>query len=574
MTRFPGNRILALSWSEDRPETIERFAALTDGWSIDEAAGALLASERADCFASTGEAAVALGAKLLANRARATAMDAATVLTRRDFPALVRELASPLQLAWRQGASINVATDAFGIGQIFTIERDGMAAFSTSATLLAELFDVPLDHGALTAFALFGAFPEDESAFEGVRKLPAGATAELVDGRCRMHTAPTQASAGGSVDDSFVAAVRAMHDAFPDADLELSGGLDSRLILAALPRDQRRGHRAVTIGVPGSGDVEVARRIAAAEGLRHELIDISGMAALDADALDTLLADAVTAYDHAANPIDKAALAYAGRFVDSPARFGGQNGEILRGFFYPAQPLDAVPDEALALRLVRWRLEANDRVDPALFAVEPYAANKLAAEDRMVRRLLSFTGNWGERLDQFYLFERMQRWVGAGARNRFVDRTSLYPFFDPDFVAAAMAVPAATKNNSHAAYALLARLDPALAAVPLDNGRAPAAFVGSPFRARFADARQTAKKVAERVRRKLGGGGKPTLGSESIAQLWHRHRLFERLPIDALAGTGLFDIAALDRLHNGSWLPDRPTLGFVLMMSGLVRRGQ
>src|ERR1019366_9392837 len=107
----------------------------------------------------------------------------------------------------------------------------------------------------------------------------------------------------------------------------------------------------------------------------------------------------------------------------------------------------------------------------------------------------------------------------------------------------------------------LARLDPDLAAVPLDSGLRPLLVVEAPLRARLAETAYFLDKATSKVRRKLTGAGRSTLGSTSVSQLWHRHRLFGRLPRESLLATGLFDPAVLDTVVSGQWLPDRPTLG-------------
>jgi asparagine synthase (glutamine-hydrolysing) len=363
-----------------------------------------------------------------------------------------------------------------------------------------------------------------------------------------------------------------LSDAIPDAYLQLSGGLDRRLFLAALPAERRRRHRVVTIGGSASPDVRIARAITSRLDLRHEVIDTGSVERLGAQELHDTLQAAVHGYDFASNPIDKVSLMLANRQMGGGGCFNGQNGEILRGFYFPGQPLARRPDEALAQGLIRMRLEANDRVDPSLFPPERYRESRSRAEARAVRRLVSLGATWSDALDRFYLYERMQRWAGNGLSNFLSDRVYLCPFLDPDFVTASLAVPARARSNSRAAFELLAALDPELAAIPLDSGLRPSLVVEAPLRAQLAEAGYIVDKAVARLKRSLKGGGRATLGSATVAQLWHRHRLFERLPGDSLLATGLFEPTALDALLTGRLLPDRPTLGFLLMMAELVRR--
>lgn len=195
----------------------------------------------------------------------------------------------------------------------------------------------------------------------------------------------------------------------------------------------------------------------------------------------------------------------------STARFGGQNGESFRGFFYPGQPLEAEPDEALARRLVSWRLRANDQVDLKLLQTDGFLGRVAEIEQNLVGRLLNYGGPWYHALDRFYLEERMQRWVGAGSSNRFIDRTSLYPFFDEDVVAAALSLDGFDKKDSAAAYNMLVDIDLDLAKIALDNGIVPSAAWTDEVR-RSSDWRGKEKRWLKRSRGGCWGGSAPPWG--------------------------------------------------------------
>ena len=166
----------------------------------------------------------------------------------------------------------------------------------------------------------------------------------------------------------------------------------------------------------------------------------------------------------------------------------------------------------------------------------------------------------------------MQTWVGIAAGNRLLDYVPLFPFFDTAFVAAAAASPAVDKLNSRAAYRLLTRIDPALAGIALADGVTPGTAPTSWLGRRVADAQLDLSRISGRLRRRMAGQGRQTLGSLSVAQHWHAAHLFETLPLDRLARTGIFDSEALERVGSGAWLPDRPTLGFLLMVAGMETR--
>lgn len=576
---FVGNRIVAISLApgvtcpQRATEVLHGFASFREG-------GAILASERADCFASEGAGGVALGSRLALSPDIAGPLDAVAIVARLpDKP----ELQSPAVAIASESGRLTCWADRYGIGQLFIYRSAGIAAVSSSATLLAEMFACGPDRDALIGFALTGNFLAEASAFVGVSKLAPGERLVLQDGKAHAEAAASPLAYRGrpvssleEVTEAFVAAVRRMHEAFPDAELELSGGLDSRLILAALPEAARRGKRAMTIGPADSGDARMAALLAEREGLVHRLVPSDGFAALGADELQSLIEQVAVGYDHLANPLDKLAIVSAGMAASERprARFGGQNGEILRGFYYAGQPIERAPSEQLARRLLAWRLETNDRVSDELLDVPGYREIADATRERIVATLLEESGDhWWQSLDRLYLTQRMPRWVGASATNRFIARTSLYPFFDPDFVDAAMRLPGPLKLNSQAAYRMLTRIDLGLALVPLDNGKTPGRVENKSL-SYLMDKVNIVTKVYSKVKGKVFGKSKHVLGSASAIEQWYGLSLSKRLPVKSLNETGLVSRNAVESLATSGRRFDRASLGWLLLVESLTRSDQ
>jgi asparagine synthase (glutamine-hydrolysing) len=581
MTASTGSRFLALTWNPTTTSLgrLANLNRLTASWWRRESAGAALFSQRAD-FAADGDAGQLCSANRLVLRPSAReAHDPASLMQLlKTLPMEdLRTLAPPFAVVRRTAQGLEAATDSFGVGHLFLCQTNGFAAVSNSGSLLGRLFGCELDQAALMGFAVLGAFQENDTPFRGVAKVPAGHAVRLEGAQASLTAYLDTAAFGyapepgaGSLAEITRQVMDELSETLPQAELELSGGVDSRMMLAGLSPGRRKNHRALTIGPPDSPDVIIASQLAARCGLEHRVIATQNVADLGRQELQTLLATATETYDNAANPIDKAALVLVNQRFPSAARFSGQNGEILRGFYYPGQPLDRPPGQDLAQGLLRWRLAVNECVDPRLFTSEPYGELRARAETRVVRQLAESRGPWWAALDRYYLFERMQRWVGNSASNTLSDRILLYPFFDPRFVGAALAAPGAVKLNSRAAFQLLADLDADLAAQRLDSGLQPLAMSRSRTLSRLEEGRYFLQKVAKRAKRILSRGQHVTLGATSIVELWGQHGLNETLPVAALRRTGFFNEAALDSVATGTWLPNRATLGFLLMMSGLV----
>ena len=577
---YPAGRTIAGSWPEgDFAQDLERLTAALQDWTIIRGPGWFIANEKKAFSADDDRMIVSTTSAHIMDREAAVLRDAPSLLDMLQArgESALDDLAAPFRLLYVDCAEqrIVAATDPSGLGQLFMATSGGIFLCGSSATLLANLIGAKPCLPSLAAFAQCGSFPFELTPFEGVTKLLAGSRLSIVHGKSRIYSVNTRLTAGDARTE-FASAVGALLEAAPGASLELSGGLDSRLILAAIPEICRVGRRAITLssGSRDDAEVNVARRIARIAGLEHEIVPPSLASIDNAVDLSDLLHHVAEGYDHMANPLDKVALVLAGRSIaqESP-RFGGQNGEIIRGFYYPLQAIEEQASAAQIDRLVNWRLMANDRVAPWLFSARGKLALK-EATNALKQRLASFDGQWGKALDRIYLRYRMQSWAGAAVSNRFIGHSILWPFFDERFLAAAMAVPPAEKRGSSAAYRMLAALDPMLAEVPLDNGVVPIQMLkGGPIALIGGAVRKVAKalhKIAQRIR----PASTAVMGSDALLEKWHDLGCYRTLDVAGLAKLGLFEEASLVQITSGARRADRATLGFLLLCDGLVRNGR
>lgn len=569
--------MLAATWAGDAASRrVDEITEALTGWRLIRGPGWLIAGENGASTAETELIAAATTVQHVFDRDAGVLRDARSLAVnlQEDATGVVGRLGAPFRLLWAEKASgvVHGAADSSGLGHLFTTRSADMALCSSSASLLARLTGARPSRVSLAAFAQFGAFPFDATPYQGIAKLPAGSRLSSEAGEMRIADAPFPATVAPDLEGAFAGAVEAMLRAAPQAALELSGGLDSRLILAAMPRSERSGRVAITLDDSGgrSAEARIAREVAEATELDHRLVPL-GLDLLDGDRLLGLLDRTIDGYDHMANPLDKLPLVLAGQDHDEVARFGGQNGEIIRGFYYPMQPLDRRASAELVEKLVDWRLIANDRASPRLFS--PAGADAMAtAREEMRRALSTFQGSWGEALDQFYLRYRMQAWAGNAASNRFVGRAILWPFFDDRFLHAAMALPAARKDQSKVAYQLLLTLDRLLAAIPLDNGHRPDAFARGGLRVRATKWSTTLRKGSRKLVQRLIPAATAVIGSDRLIAAWREQGGFRALDADRLASLDLFDEDAIEALTSGAWTPDRATLGFVLLCNRIVGR--
>jgi asparagine synthase (glutamine-hydrolysing) len=153
--------------------------------------------------------------------------------------------------------------------------------------------------------------PDDRhTCFQGIGLVPAGYRLELGAAGPRLYPPAPLPKPRGSLASALVAAVAAIVEAPRRLALALSGRLDSALVLAIARRELRRELPVVTlaIDIPGYGEREATRRMAAALGVELHEIPVT-----TADFLDAL-PEAVRAVEVPmwnAHPVSKLLLARA-----------------------------------------------------------------------------------------------------------------------------------------------------------------------------------------------------------------------------------------------------------------------
>ena len=217
---------------------------------------------------------------------------------------------------------------------------------STSSRALAALAPTSLDLEAVGVGSLMGWQLGDRTLFGRVRKLREGERVTLFDGQLvvdRFHTSRAPAGAPLPFDAAVRLAATSLRedvnvylDEHPDVVVQLSGGLDSRVVLAAdppvpAPRSDRHD----------PGGVAVRRRPvrwprSSWGGHRCVMKFSTSAASLTwrlAEAHDLVQASAV-ALEGLADPLAQAALAVAESSAPQGHRLAGVGGEVARGFYY------------------------------------------------------------------------------------------------------------------------------------------------------------------------------------------------------------------------------------------------
>ncbi len=184
---------------------------------------------------------------------------------------------------------LHLVSDRYGLGHLYwTRLRDGIAWASEQKALLAlPDFDPVIDRRSIEDFLAHGQLLEDRSWFEGVELVPAGAVLSwdlAKRARSTQHywswrsiePLPQTVDPAELVEEMarrFRRAVERRARPGERIGINLSGGLDSRAVLAALPRGTGPVH-ALTFGSRDCLDWRIAARAAAQRGAHHHLSEI------------------------------------------------------------------------------------------------------------------------------------------------------------------------------------------------------------------------------------------------------------------------------------------------------------
>ncbi|HYC78896.1 MAG TPA: hypothetical protein VEI02_14820, partial [Planctomycetota bacterium] len=422
------------------------------------------------------------------------------------------------------------------------------------------------DRDAVVEFLGAGSVFGRRSLFSGVAKIPHGAIVGLRGAdvaEARWSRFASLAPIGeiredpvGRLADALVDALETVLKDGRGAVIDVTGGYDSRAILAAALRTGRPFSTVVN-GADDDADVIAANRIARAFGLRHrhqrvgaELPPRSFAATRDALALTDGEFDALE-YATVAAIHDRTA-------EDGVPSVNGSSGELCRGYWWDVLAAPSATDRFDARRLASAR-----------FAWDPFADAHLAPEllrrgslvDRctaMVEALVAEEGledaTDAAKADAVYLLARMQRWGGRLASATARLRPPVVPFQFARPMAAALGAPVAARRGGRMAPRLVERLDRRLAAMPMAGG-GPALPLRLSTAHRFLPrAAALGARALRRAARRVGVGGGNAAVSP-VADAWTWPETADLLRPEAMATRDFYADGALARFFAASRRP-------------------
>ncbi|WP_158581713.1 asparagine synthase-related protein [Actinomadura spongiicola] len=330
------------------------------------------------------------------------------------------------------------------------------------------------NHRAVADFLLYAHPLGDDTFHPGVRLVPPGSVSTTRgDGRLESRPAPEPDPAEPDANAAVRALVDAVRgDAGPECGLSMSGGLDSRVLLAAL---LRLGHRPTLFvsGVPGSFDREVASAIARRYDLPLVVTRVEARTLLDgsldgdAPGIGLLPLTGRAGLEH---------LRVAAGDHGTPILLG-VGGEYARGYYAAGRGLSALRQAAWpgrrAIEIVTRRYPVPltprelEMVHPALRD----ALHPEAVRDRVASTLRG-SGSALDRSDEFFLTQYARHKISAELASLDGHVRWRAPFLDPGWVGAVRALPRRWKLGSRLHRYCVARLWPSLLEFPEAGSRA------------------------------------------------------------------------------------------------------
>jgi asparagine synthase (glutamine-hydrolysing) len=474
-----------------------------------------------------------------------------------------------------QDGPVVAATDFLGYWHLYWYEGDGWAAISSSALALAYCANVKNDEEALANRSLLGFHLAQDTPFQCIHKLGPGGFCVLRAGHVQVGAYTDATNLRGVSDDRPMSdltrdmagllrnSMSRYVEEYPELVLQLSGGLDSRVELAAIPPKHRPGLRALTLAGNDSRDVGIAVGLANAAGLRHQVLSLGPMSDLDPIIAWQLVRLEAIRHNCSGDPVAHAVLAWAEDQLDYDPRVHGAGGEVIRGFYYAGQRQRNTASPANVSRLARWRLFPNSVVEPGCLGAARAAWAREVTVSRLQKIFNEYDCDWLTATDMFYTLQRMSRWAGLHLTMASTERLLLNPLLDSQFVRTGLSCSPRYKRGSRLMASILCELDPVLASTPLDSGYVPAQLVTATIPQHLNSLQRNASKVAKKIRQRVSKTSRAPNDAETIARLVLSHWRSTPHLFNTVARTTTIDTEWLEQVLESRRTPDAVTIGYV-----------
>lgn len=370
--------------------------------------------------------------------------------------------------------------DRLGLLPAYIGSGEGVAWFSTSAMALASVLGSRLDlHSVRTLF--LGASPKSpHSLFEGIHRLGYGQHVELLDGRCRVHRTwrpyrpvVRYRNLNEAIEDGvgrMRGCCESIRNTFALPIMDLTGGLDTRLVAAGMLRGEGDRLHVTVSGPPDNIDVRIAHQAARLFG--WDMLPFAPSARWG-DERWPLFQQGVALSDGelTGNRVDHVmAVKRVIRDAGGVAVTGG-GGEMFRDFFWQQEFLRIGRTSHLDIaRLIRYRFFFNGYFERALLGSD-WHRDFLATEIDTIRQIADLEPDAlnTAKLDAIYVWKTGGH-VGRYGAASMPLAISISPLATRDLVEYAIGVPWRYRRRGRLVRGLITKMSPRLAKLPTTNG--------------------------------------------------------------------------------------------------------
>jgi asparagine synthase (glutamine-hydrolysing) len=180
--------------------------------------------------------------------------------------------------------------------------------------------------------------------------------------------------------------------------------------------------------------------------------------------------------------------------------------------------------------------------------------------------------DWLTATDEFYLWQRMQRWAGVTGTAVCFDREVVNPMLDRRFLEIARSLPPRMKRNSLFLSRILVELDEELASIPLDGRPAPATFANASFLNSVRQSATTLRKIRRKAFQRYYRVHRPPAGGELLAAKAVQHWRQNPASLNSLEDLGVFRSDWLSKVVTGAIDPEPATVAMLINLLALPVR--
>jgi hypothetical protein len=393
-------------------------------------------------------------------------------------PAALASLSPPFAAVFfdARAGRTHVTTDRLGFQHLYLLREPGSGVWLSSSSLaLARSFATSLDTEAAAEWLAIGHFVSQRTFFHGISKLGCGERLEVEVGEARTlgEWEPTERAWGGedALDafvEAFLSAVESCAQG-PGIASELTAGIDSRLVLAALLRLELP-FLSWTVAQPRWDELRTIAQLRRHVDFPHYVAEVGPDFA---GRLPELVLEMHELADGESNALSYAHLLVAFEQLEGrrDVSISGTAGEIARGFYYSVlgaqdRNVRGVSLESVVSKTTRPTRPLHGRFRSEVMPDPPAAAADVLRTFIEKSPCRSPVGI----LEDLYLRGRLQRFAGRNFTMTGHFCRQALPYFDNALVELVMALPTETKRDGWVVRKALRQLSPTLASVPLTAG--------------------------------------------------------------------------------------------------------